>query len=67
MVISMSEKQEIEKLKLQNYVKAKEIEILRINIINLNKEKNKLEENLKKEKERNFFDFLLEKYRRKKK
>ena len=28
--------------------------------------KNKLEENLKKEKERNFFDFLLEKYRRKK-
>ena len=61
----MSEKQEIEKLKLQNYVKAKEIEILRINIINLNKEKNKLEENLKKEKERNFFDFLLEKYRRK--
>ena len=36
------------------------------NIINLNKEKNKLEENLKKEKERNFFDFLLEKYRRKK-
>lgn len=66
MVISMSEKQEIEKLKLQNYVKAKEIEILRINIINLNKEKNKLEENLKKEKERNFFDFLLEKYRRKK-
>lgn len=66
MVISMNEKQEIEKLKLQNYVKAKEIEILRINIINLNKEKNKLEENLKKEKERNFFDFLLEKYRRKK-
>lgn len=66
MVISMSEKQEIEKLKLQNYVKSKEIEILRINIINLNKEKNKLEENLKKEKERNFFDFLLEKCRRKK-
>ena len=66
MVISMNEKQEIEKLKLQNYVKAKEIEILRINIINLNKEKNKLEENLKKEKERTFFDFLLEKYRRKK-
>ena len=66
MVISMNEKQEIEKLKLQNYVKAKEIEILRINIINLNKEKNKLEENLKKEKERNFFDFLLEKYRRQK-
>ena len=66
MVISMNEKQEIEKLKLQNHVKAKEIEILRINIINLNKEKNKLEENLKKEKERNFFDFLLEKYRRKK-
>ena len=66
MVISMNEKQEIEKLKLQNYVKAKEIEILRINIINLNKEKNKLEENLKKEKERNFFDFILEKYMRKK-
>ena len=60
MVINMSEQQLIEKLELQNYTKSKEIEILRINIINLNKEKSMLEEELKIEKNRNLLIKFLE-------
>lgn len=62
----MSEQQLIEKLELQNYTKSKEIEILRINIINLNKEKARLEEELKIEKNRNLFDKFFRKNRSKK-
>lgn len=62
----MSEQQLIEKLELQNYTKSKEIEILRINIINLNKEKARLEEELKIEKNRNLFDKIFRKNRSKK-
>lgn len=61
----MSEQQLIEKLELQNYTKSKEIEILRINIINLNKEKARLEEELKIEKNRNFFDIIFRRNRSK--
>ena len=61
----MSEQQLIEKLELQNYTKSKEIEILRINIINLNKEKTRLEEELKIEKNRNFFDIIFRRNRSK--
>ena len=66
MVINMSEQQLIEKLELQNYTKSKEIEILRINIINLNKEKTRLEEELKIEKNRNLFDIIFRRNRSKK-
>lgn len=62
----MSEQQLIEKLELQNYTKSKEIEILRINIINLNKEKARLEEELKIEKNRNLFDIIFRRNRSKK-
>ena len=62
----MSEQQLIEKLELQNYTKSKEIEILRINIINLNKEKARLEEELKIEKNRNLFDKIFRRNRSKK-
>ena len=62
----MSEQQLIEKLELQNYTKSKEIEVLRINIINLNKEKARLEEELKIEKNRNLFDKIFRKNRSKK-
>lgn len=65
MVINMSEQQLIEKLELQNYTKSKEIEILRINIINLNKEKAMLEEELKIEKNRNLFDKIFRRNRSK--
>ncbi len=65
MVINMSEQQLIEKLELQNYTKSKEIEILRINIINLNKEKSMLEEELKIEKNRNLFDKIFRRNRSK--
>ena len=61
----MSEQQLIEKLELQNYTKSKEIEILRINIINLNKEKARLEEELKIEKKRNLFDIIFRRNRSK--
>lgn len=61
----MSEQQLIEKLELQNYTKSKEIEILRINIINLNKEKTRLEEELKIEKNRNLFDKIFRRNRSK--
>ena len=61
----MSEQQLIEKLELQNYTKSKEIEILRINIINLNKEKARLEEELKIEKNRNLFDKIFRRNRSK--
>ena len=61
----MSEQQLIEKLELQYYTKSKEIEILRINIINLNKEKARLEEELKIEKNRNFFDIIFRRNRSK--
>ena len=66
MVINMSEQQLIEKLELQNYTKSKEIEILRINIINLNKEKARLEEELKIEKNRTLFDIIFRRNRSKK-
>ena len=62
----MSEQQLIEKLELQNYTKSKEIEILRINIINLNKEKARLEEELKIEKNRTLFDMIFRRNRSKK-
>jgi hypothetical protein len=62
----MSEQQLIEKLELQNYTKSKEIEILRINIINLNKEKARLEEELKIEKNRTLFDIIFRRNRSKK-
>ena len=65
MVINMSEQQLIEKLELQNYTKSKEIEILRINIINLNKEKARLEEKLKIEKNRSLFDKIFRRNRSK--
>lgn len=65
MVINMSEQQLIEKLELQNYTKSKEIEILRINIINLNKEKVRLEEELKIEKNRSLFDKIFRRNRSK--
>jgi len=65
MVINMSEQQLIEKLELQNYTKSKEIEILRINIINLNKEKARLEEELKIEKNRSLFDKIFRRNRSK--
>ncbi len=61
----MSEQQLIEKLELQNYTKSKEIEILRINIINLNKEKARLEEELKIEKNRSLFDKIFRRNRSK--
>ena len=61
----MSEQQLIEKLELQNYTKSKEIEILRINIINLNKEKTRLEDDLKIEKNRNLFDKIFRRNRSK--
>lgn len=61
----MSEQQLIEKLELQNYTKSKEIEILRINIINLNKEKARLEEELKIEKNHNLFDIIFRRNRSK--
>ena len=65
MVINMSEQQLIEKLELQNYTQSKDIEILRINIINLNKEKAMLEEELKIEKNRNLFDKIFRRNRSK--